>query len=146
MASTAVIHWEMCVINTKLSSVKGLDEWIRTRQFVLVHACVCVPVCVSLTFTLISTRLWENFSITLSIHMRGFTCQMKRASGQGQRGERRAGRLHDGTHHQSDMAIRAQREFKRENKGENTFTVAHFAVGWNTKCGLCPKCASKAQF
>lgn len=58
---------------------------------------------------------------------------MKRASGQGQRGERRAGRLHDGTHHQSDTAIRAQRECKRENKGEHSVQVAHLAVGWKNQ-------------
>lgn len=50
-----------------------------------VHAGGCV--CLSPTFTLISTRLWENFSITLSIQMRGFTCHTEGGSGQDQKAE-----------------------------------------------------------
>lgn len=34
------IHWGVCVINTKSSSVKGPGEWVRTQHFV----CVCVRV------------------------------------------------------------------------------------------------------
>ncbi len=77
------------------------------------RVCVCVCACVSLiiTFTLISTRLWENFSITLSIHMRGFTCQTERGSGQGQRGEHRAAlRCITDTHQRSDTVERTQRD------------------------------------
>lgn len=41
--------------------------------------------CLPPTFTLISTRLWENFSITLSIQMRGFTCHTVGGSRQDQK-------------------------------------------------------------
>lgn len=40
LAGTAETRCEACVINAKLSSVKGLDEWIRTQHFVCVRVCI----------------------------------------------------------------------------------------------------------
>lgn len=61
-------YWNqgVCLEEAKQESVECVD---------------CVYVCSS-TLTLISTRLWENFSITLSIHMRGFTCQDRGVTGE----------------------------------------------------------------